>query len=132
VSLQQRCFDVRVRGALSSTFVSHAAPGLHFLHLDRSLHAVGGQEVVARLGRRGGEQCAYLPDWHEDGAVWFCPSKSLLHRAVLIQSPVVEKIAANYLKQTEVPDKSPYHSLTRLAPLFSLRFNGQEVPDQAF
>src|SRR5215475_5693550 len=73
----------------------HVALGLHILRVDGHLNAVGRQKVVARLGRRGCKQCAYLPDWHQDGTIWFRPSESLLHRAVLIQSPGVEKVAAN-------------------------------------
>jgi len=94
---------VYVRGSTQfSGPLSHVALGLHFLRVDGHLHPVGRQKVVARLGRRGCKQCAYLPDWHQDGTIWFRPSKSVLHRAVLIQSPGVEKVAANYSLQTEV------------------------------
>ena len=66
------------------------------MRVDGNLHAVGRQKVVARLGRRGCEQRADLPDWHQDGAVWFRPSESLLHRSVFIQSPDLEKVKAKY------------------------------------
>jgi hypothetical protein len=78
--------------ALGSATLSHVAVGLHFLRVDGDLDPVGRQKVVARLDRRGCEQCAYLSDWYQDGTVWLRSSESLLHRALLIQSPGMEKV----------------------------------------
>jgi len=72
----------------------YVAVGLHFLRVDGYLHSLNRQKVVARLDHRGREQCAHLPDRHQDGTVWFRSSQSLLHRSVFLQYSELEKVTA--------------------------------------
>jgi hypothetical protein len=73
----------------------YVAIGLHFLPIDSSLHSIGRQKVVARLGRGRGEQRADLPDWFQDGTVRVHPSQSLLHRSVFLQFEGLEETESN-------------------------------------
>lgn len=74
--------------------VTYLAVGLHFVHVDGYLHAVGRQKIVARLDHRWRKQCAHLPDRHQDCTVWFRSSQSLLYRSVFIQCSELEKWTA--------------------------------------
>ena len=73
----------------------YVAIGLYFLPINSSLHSIGRQKVVARLGSGRGEQRADLPDRFQDGTVWVHPSQSLLHRFVFLQFEGLEETKPN-------------------------------------